>query len=501
MRKWTEKGSGNISTKYMRENNESDTGLKMRVVLNIATAFAVFSLLASCATFHPRPVSPAKTALAFESRTLDNPDLRRFIESSLRHQILPWPPVSWDFAALTLAAFYYSPDLDVVRARWATARAGVITAGERPNPSLTFAPEYATHSPAGVSPWILASILDIPIETAGKRGYRIARAKRLSEAARLNIAAVAWQVRSRLRARLLDLYAAEQAETLLKEQVAVQEELVQSLGKRLVHGLISRPDLTQARISFDQTSVSLREAQKEAAQNRVRVAEALGLPAKALHQIDVTFDFLKQFPKELPSLDVRRQALLSRPDILSVLSEYEAAQSALQLEIAKQYPNIVIGPGYKYDQGQNKWSIGISVSLPILNQNQGPIAEAEARRKESGANFIRLQATVIGEIDRALADYSGALQNLATAESLFATQKEQEQFTQTRFKSGDVDRLALLSAQLELQSIALSRLRAFYGAQQALGLLEDAVERPLAPSEQSLAIPERSQREEKGNSK
>ena len=40
---------------------------------------------------------------------------------------------------------------------------------------------------------------DLPLETAGKRGHRIEAAGHLSESARLNIATVAWQVRSTLR--------------------------------------------------------------------------------------------------------------------------------------------------------------------------------------------------------------------------------------------------------------------------------------------------------------
>jgi len=100
---------------------------------------------------------------------------------------------------LTLAAFYYQPDLDVARAKWEVAEAGVITAGGRPNPSVGFTPQYNVNAAGGISPWILNFSLDIPLETAGKRGYRIARAEHISEAARLNIAGVAWQVRSRLR--------------------------------------------------------------------------------------------------------------------------------------------------------------------------------------------------------------------------------------------------------------------------------------------------------------
>jgi cobalt-zinc-cadmium efflux system outer membrane protein len=458
-------------------------------------------LIAGCATFHSKPLSPAQTALTFESRTLDNDQLKEFLEKNLHQEITPWPPTSWDFNLLVLTAFYYHPELDVARAKWETARAGVVTAGQRPNPNLMLTPQYATHSPAGVSPWILSSILEIPIETAGKRGYRIAQAKHLSAAAHLDIATVGWHVRSRLRSSLLNLYTSIETESILKQQLVVQEEIVRALEKRLAYGEISRPVLTQAHISLDQTRLSVAETQKQKAQNRASLAEAIGLPVNILSGVDLSFDFLKELPKELPSQEVQRQALLNRPDILSALSEYEATQSALQLEIAKQYPNIVIGPGYKYDQGENKWSIGISFSLPILNQNQGPIAEAEARRKETAARFVDLQARVIGEIDRALAGYSGALHKLKTAEFLFTTQNQQEQSTQARVNSGEVDRLALLSAQLELDSTALSRLKAIYDAQQALGLLEDAIWRPLDPSEPFPAIPERNHRGEKESDK
>ena len=77
------------------------------------------------------------------------------------------------------------------------AGAGRITAGERPNPSVSLTPTYDTTTPP---PWILGVSFDIPIETAGKRGYRLAQARHLSDAARWNLVAAFWQVRSRVRA-------------------------------------------------------------------------------------------------------------------------------------------------------------------------------------------------------------------------------------------------------------------------------------------------------------
>ena len=41
---------------------------------------------------------------------------------------------------LTLAAFYFHPELDVARAQWAVAEAARITAGERPALAAGVAP-------------------------------------------------------------------------------------------------------------------------------------------------------------------------------------------------------------------------------------------------------------------------------------------------------------------------------------------------------------------------
>ncbi len=201
---------------------------------------------------------------------------------------------------------------------------------------------------------------------------------------------------------------------------------------------------------------------------------------------------------DLPRQKVQRQALLSRPDLLGALAEYAASQSALQLEIAKQYPDIHLGPGYKWDQGDNKWSFGISLTLPVLNQNQGPIAQAEAKRKQAAARFAALQAGIIGEIDRFLAGYGAALRKLATADALLTEQKKQLQSVEELFKAGATDRIALDGARLELDAIALSRSDTLITAQQSLGRVEDSMQRPIGPQEFPANL-ETNPRSEKGN--
>ena len=166
------------------------------------------ALLAGCARFHPQPISPDQTAAAFDSRSLTNAELQAFLETN--HLAGPWPRSSWNLDALTLVAFYYQPALAEARAQWASAQAAKITAGERPNPTLSATPGYDSQIPGNFSPWLVSLNLDVPVETAGKRGKRLAQAGHLSEAARWNFVSAAWQTRSRLRAALLNLYSARE---------------------------------------------------------------------------------------------------------------------------------------------------------------------------------------------------------------------------------------------------------------------------------------------------
>ena len=450
------------------------------------------AFLIGCAAYQPKPLFPSRAASSFEARTLDNADLKRYLETSLKHEIIPWPPGSWDFSMLTLAALYYHPDLDVARAKLDVMRAGIITAGQRPNPTVGFTPQYDINPASGVpSPWILDFVLDVPIETAGKRGYRIAQAKELSEAARLNIATVAWQVRSRLRTGLLSLFGADRSGAILRTQLAVQKDLLGLMEKRLMVGEVSQPEVTQARLSFDQTRLSLSESQKKRSEARAQTAEALGITVNAISGINLSLDSFEKPVHGLPSEELRRHALLNRADLLSALAEYAASEAALQVEIAKQYPDLHLVPGYLFDQGENKWGLGLSLTLPILNQNQGPIAEAQARRTEAGARFLSLQAQVIGEINRSLAGYEAALMKLEEADALVSDNERREWSAQAMFKAGEADRLALLGAQFELLSNRLSRLDALVQTQLSLGLLEDALQHPLEPSGGRLTVPEK----------
>ena len=447
-----------------------------RVAGTCLAAVLVGLLFGGCAHFEPHPLTASKNAADFESRALTDPGLRAFLETN--RLAGEWPRRTWDLESLTLAAFYFSPELDLARAQWGTARAAMRTAGQRPNPSLSAAPQYNTTT-LSPSPWIAAVNLDLPLETAGKRGHRIAQARHLSDAAKLNIASTAWQVRGKVRRALVELYAATEQERLLAAQQAAQQENVKLLEAQLAAGAVSPAEVTRERIALDTTRLAAQDAKRRRAESRVALAEAIGVPVAALDSVEISFVGLDRVPPDLDGPAARRQALLNRADVLAALAEYAASEAALRLEIAKQYPDFHLNPGYEYDQADNKWGVGLSLELPVLNQNRGPIAEAEARRAESAAKFNALQARVLAEIERAVAGYRAALEKIATADSLLANLERQDRALRARFEAGEVSRGEVIAGQVELAAARLARAEAVAKAQQALGELEQALQSPL----------------------
>jgi len=432
--------------------------------------------MTGCVRYHAKPLTAEVAAADFAARSLTDPGLRVFLET--KHAGGDWPRHSWDLESLTLAAFYFSPEVAVARAQWAAAEAGRRTAAQRPNPILSASPQYNTTALAP-SPWVAAFNLDLPIETAGKRRHRRTQAQHLSNAARYNLLAAAWSVRGKLRRALIDFAAAEEQKRLLAAQLESQERYLTLLEAQRKAGALQPAEVIRERIALDTTRLAVHDAERQRSESRITLAEHIGLPVTALDGVEVSLAGLDRLPAELDLPTARHQALLNRADVLGALSEYAASEAALQLEIAKQYPDLHLNPGYEYDQGDNKWGVGLSLELPVMHQNRGPIAEAEARRTESAARFNGVQARVLAEIERSLATYQATRDKSSTAGALLQHLEQQDRNLQSRFAAGDVARGEVLAAQVELAAARLARAEAVARTQHALAQLEEALQAPL----------------------
>lgn len=440
------------------------------------------ALACGCAPYryHAAPISPPALAQSLETRSLDDPGLRAWMSQAAGFDSHACQMAEWDLNALTLAAYYFNADMDVARANAAVADAAITSAAMKPNPSVGASAGYET---AAESPYLLGFNFSLPIETAGKRGYRIAEARHLSAASRLQIAEAAWAVRSRLRAALIDLLFAGKTAAALRSQESQQSKYVDLLDVRFRAGEVPLPEVTTARIDLTNLRQSLRAAEGQAGMAHAALAAAVGIPDSGLTGKTVNWAGAEQppAPDALPAPNIRAAAVENRLDVQSALLQYEAAQSRLQLEAARQYPDIDLGPGYAFEEGAHLMSLQLGTVLPLRNRNEGPIAEAEAQRKAAGAQLLSTQSTVIAQTDKALAQYDAAYAVLEEARRLTAQAEQQSRTAHQWLKSGEADQLYAVSADIQAAVAERARLDALHQAQLALGSLEDALQRPIDP--------------------
>ncbi|HEY8084360.1 MAG TPA: TolC family protein [Methylophilaceae bacterium] len=444
--------------------------------MKFAASILLCLLVAACAmqSYQAKPLDPAATAQAFSARTAADAGLSDV-------------PV-WDLPALTQAALRLHPDLQVARAQWQAAQAEEKTAAQSPIPSFSAGAEHHTRTDEGISPWTLTLGIGIPIETHGKREARIEQAQALSDAARLDIANTAWQVRSRVRARLLDYYAARQRVQQLQRQERPRAEIVSLLQARLNVGLASTVEMADARLQLRRVEAALDAENGQLNESRAALAAAIALPEKALDDTRLGFRTFEQDIAPLPSDEMQRMALQNRLDVRRELLNYAATEAALKLEIAKQYPDINLDPTYSWDQGDNRWGLGFSQLLTLIRGNDAAIASAEAARELEAKRFEALQISVISEKEQAAAAWQASLNELQHNRKLLQEQKDRLAQTQSQFDAGQMDRLDLTLASLELQAAEAAVMESNIKVQQALGRLEDAVQRPLQLPDDSSGV-------------
>jgi outer membrane protein, heavy metal efflux system len=448
----------------------------------IALMLSLICTLCGCATYHPASLKPDEAAHQFGGRTLSNVELCAYLKANSGTGPSVCPPAQWNLANLTLAGFFYNPDLAVAEAESKVAQAAVITAAERPNPSIGIGTAYAATAAPNFAPWALgAASMNFPVETAGKRGYRVAQAERLADAAAIGVGEAAWRVRNAVRAALLNHLIAQREYDLARAYEGASERIAQLLQERVDAGAASAPELNLALANLAAAQLKAAQAQSSVAETLNALAAALGVPVDALQ--DATFAWPElEHPPDSSSLipsNVQRLALLDRLDLRRTLALYAAADEALKLEIARQYPDINLAGGYSWEVNENIFELLPVVTLPLMNQNQGSIAEARAKRAQIATQFLALQDSIIGRANGAFTKYRGALAALRQASRSADFSEERLAGMRRASEVGDIDALTLAAAQLQTVVAEQSKLRALAGAHTALGALEDAVQRPL----------------------
>lgn len=445
--------------------------------LRAVTVLALATGLAGCAMqrYEPRPLDPAAAQQAWLSARTDDDALR---ESLARQGIdtQRWPLPAWDREALTALAITRHPDLAVAQAELRSAEAAAGSARARQGLGIETTIE---HHGGSDSPWTLGVVLDALLTGGERRAAQADAADALALAAVHQAAQTAWQVRQRVHAAWQERAQARQRALLAARVLALQQSQAASQEARLARGATDRRDVLQARqAELDATREAL-QAEAGQARAELALAAAAGLAPETLAALPLA-PADDELDAPLPSADaLQRTALQNRLDLRSALARYAAAEATLRLEIARQWPELVLKPGYAWDQGENRWSLGLALSLPPGGRNQAAIAQAEAQRELEGRRCLALQAESIARLAQARQAAATAQRLSLAAQDRASLAADRQARTARRLAAGDADRPELLAAELAALEAQRDVLDARSARHAAAAALEDALQQPL----------------------
>ena len=443
----------------------------------LCAMFLAGTLLAACSSrlpYEPQELQAPDDPSGFMERDANDPTLAELVEASGYDQ--QWPPAQWRLDTLTLVGLYFNPLIDIARAEAVAASAALTSASRRAPLSVELAAEHHSREVDG-SPWSLGIAIGLPIGTQNRREARVMKASQLADAAEIEIAASAWQVRGAVRDALIELDATSKRAELAQQRLAVHEELLALLEKRVDAGMISARELGRERVARAVAEAELAVEQAGLADARGALAGAMGLPLETVESLQIADEPLDE-PGVVPDEeDARGEALRNRLDIHTSLLEFGAADAEVRLAVAKQYPVVVLSPGYLWDQGDNIWSLASAFIVP--QETEAAVREAEARRDAAGKRFTALQIRVINEVERARATMLVSRHNLDTGAVVVERAQGQLERANRYFEAGGGDRVELVTARLAEVHARQHLLDAQIMWRKSVARFEDAMQRPV----------------------
>jgi outer membrane protein, heavy metal efflux system len=404
--------------------------------------------LVACARYMPRPVDPAAHPSAYQARRLDDAGLVAWVGRFTEAPVGP----RWTDRQLALAALRFRSELARARAEWRTALAGERTAGAGPIPGAEADVERAVAGSGGESPWVVSLAGLFTIELGGKRGARLQRARARTAVAEGELRLTAWRIVQRTRGAAAALAFAEGEVAQGRREVDALLAVQALEHARYEEAAVTRSELerTAAEVQGARAQVSEGAAMVVAA--RAELAGALALPARALDSVSVV---------PAPSAGctllgsasgdaTAALALTRRPEIARALAAYAVAEADVRLEVARQRPDLELGPGFIFDQGVKRWMLGLALPGLLGFRNRAPIAEAEAARTAAAARVDEAQDSLLAEVDLAAARCRGAGLERAAADSQVAAAGRAAELARAAYGRGETTRLQPALAELGL---------------------------------------------------
>ena len=286
-----------------------------------------------------------------------------------------------------------SPLVAQAKADLAGAWAGVQTARALPNPEFELqigrAEARRTEGPSGSAP--LIGVIQ-PLEWPTLRQARRDLAEQRVSLVSAQSVIIERLVVSSVRKASADLLRLAEEEKAAAEDLALTEQIRDRIAVSARAGEIARFDLTRAETEVAIARKVLDTARLRALQTRVELRRVVGSPLP--DDFQVAARGAVPGPLTLGDYEKLRVELDDRnPDLIAAQNELKRARQEIEFERIQVLPRVTLRATHELDPSSSLTRIGAQVSVPLLDQRQGPIAQAvaSAARAQAVLDFKKLE--------------------------------------------------------------------------------------------------------------
>ncbi len=391
----------------------------------------------------------------------------------------PGQPAQKTAPVLTLSSAFdlaekQNLDLQAARMQSAVAQASVRIAGERPNPTASFAALRDTPHQS--------LFFDQQIETASKRQKRIDLAKQEGLLTSSDIAATERQVRRSVREAYFGLAFARRVTSEKSDIAQLALRLKEIAEARFQAGDIAQLELTQAQLEWSRANADAQIAKRDEQIALTQLNLLLNEPSESNWDLA---DSLENLPGTLTLDDLVARATQSNSEIARLAQEAKVEESRAILFKAERIPNLGIEFGMDFNApGQDGFKIGprgqITMELPLFNRNQGELEQTSAALAAIEAQEAAKKRAIAAEVQSAYYELTSREAEVALyRQELVPSSRKLADLTEESYQSGKANILMVIGAQRDVQQVDSEYLNSLLSMQTSIAALEEVVGTPL----------------------
>ncbi len=406
----------------------------------------------ACATYRPKPLNTNPTLLnevppeVVTAGTMPLPELAGHTFNT-DHGL--------DMTDVAILAVVNNQDLKVARDKQGLASAELLAAGVLPNPQLAAGVDHPTNGgPGYVNAWNIGLSYDIGALLMRNAAINASRADSLK--VDLTVLWQEWQIVQQ--ARLLFVDSMEQGKMM--QDLKSYRDLLDARYQRERQAL-QKGDLTVDAVSADLTALqdansSIHDLERQMSKTRHKLNALLNISP------DVKLDLVGNI--DLPEMAKEKvETYLSqlpdrRPDLMALQAGYKSQEERLRKAVLAQFPALTIGVTRARDtSGIYTSGIGITISLPFFDRNQGPIAVEKATRERLYDEYQARLNTAYSEVRNMLSQSGQVSRQYVEATNALPEMEQTAERANSALKAGNLAfttyadlRAAILKKHLEV---------------------------------------------------